>query len=350
MELWQRAERRLVGAAVLLVLVALIGMAGPAAAQPRRVAGVSVMVTDVQPAVGGRTVDFDVQLTTLSPQSTDCSECGPPIPGLRKRAAVVTGAPAPLASPPIGHLGDYVTTGTYNTTYTYGPYTYSTLTGTAPYNGGTNRYFSTYRYYTTLHYSSQYHVVGDGALPGIDYGDGQTVPATTLPTLVTSTTTVGGAVRRVFRGSFTHMYSDPSTPHTIRVASAPNPTGGTPFTGTSLTAAVYPFHASTQVTAHFGVSYRGTYGYRTVYHSPGSSSTTVNVRGPYTYGPSPVFSVNPTFSDSTTFTATGYPAQLVNSALVPGLSLLQIPTLSGWGLLLLAGLLASAGVLVLLRR
>lgn len=347
----RRSDPSFVAVVAGLLVAAVLGTTGPAAAQPRRVAGVSVMVTNVQPSGGGRTADFDVQLTTLSSDTEGCS-C---FPGLRgrahaaKRAGALAGAPEALASPPIGHLGDYVTTGAFSSTYTYGPYSGTTTTRTAPHNAGTNRYISTYTYSTIVRYDLRYHVVGDGAVPAIDFGDGQTVPATTLPTLATSTTTVGGAVRRVFRGSFTHMYADQTMPHTIRVASAPNPTGGTPFTGQSLTAAAYPFHASTQVQTHFTASIRSTYGYRTIYHSSGSNSTTVNTRGPYANGPSPVFTTSNSYSNSGTFGTTGYPAQLVNTARVPGLAVIQVPAASSWGLLLLVGLLALTGAVLILR-
>jgi len=162
---------------------------------------------------------------------------------------------------------------------------------------------------------------------------------------------VGGAVRRVFKGSFSHMYADRTSLRTIRVASAPNPiTTGTPFTGQILTAAAYPFPYSTQSQTHFTVSVRSIYSYLTIYHSPGSGSNTVSVRGPYVFGPSPVFTTGGPFSTAGTKDVTGYPAQLVNTAQVAGLAAIEVPAASRWGLLLLAGLLAVTGALLLLRR
>jgi hypothetical protein len=317
----------------------LVAAAAPSWGQPGRVSGISVMITDATVVGPGREVDFDVTLTT---SGTACG-CLP-----------TTTFPLPYFSfppPTHGHLGDYALSTGFSGTLTSGPYTTTSLTSTTPGSGspaGTSNFYRTYSYTTILRGQFAFQVNFDGAAPAIDYGDGATVPAATLPTVVDSSTTVGGNVRRVFRGSFTHMYADLS-PHTIRVASACCPSGNT-VTGTPITAAAYPMVIDLAAYLEYTVSYQGREFYRTVYHQPSSTRSTVNSGGPSSsYGPSPAFSTSTSYYTSTTLTTTGSPVQLVNSALVAAPAVIEIPTVGTWGLLGLAGLLALAALRLLVR-
>lgn len=317
----------------LAAAAAVLALAAPAAAQGR-VSGISVMVTDVRPNGTGREVDFDVQLTTTRGEG-----CCP--------------TPYFFGSPDGGYLGDVSFATTFTGTETYGPFSTSTFSSTTPYGGGTLIYRGTYFYYSTVRGNATLRLVADGAMPAIDYGDGQTVPAATLPTLASSATTSGGGVRRVFRGSFTHMYGDRTTPHTLRVASACCPgttTSEPPHTGEIATAAAYPMRIAFELAASITGSYRGVSSYRTLYHSPGSETTVLASTGPVTgIGPYSFTSYVTSTATSTTLSTLGFPVQLFNTAQIAALSITEIPTASTWSLLALAGLLAGAGALLLRR-
>lgn len=315
----------------LAAAAAALAVAAPVHAQGR-VSGISVMVTDVRPSGAGREVDFDVQLTTT-------------------RAEGCCATPYLLGSPNAGYLGDVSFSTTFSGTETYGPFSTSTFSSTTPYNAGTLIYGGSYFYYSTVRGNATLRFLADGAMPGIDYGDGQTVPAATLPTLASSTTTSGGGLRRVFRGSFTHMYGDAATPHTLRVASAccPTTTAEPPHTGQIATAAAYPLRLAFELAASITASYRGVSSYRTIYHSPGSETTPYG-SGSSTFGPYPFSTYVTSLTYATTLTTLGAPVQLFNTAQVAALaSIVEVPTASTWGLLALAGLLAGAGALLLRR-
>jgi hypothetical protein len=310
-----------------LCVLALVAVSGSLEAQPRRVAGVSVTVGDVRPGGGGgQEADLTVQVTTLQETGTSVMRGG-------ERAAV----PSKTQLAYGGQLGDL------RVTYAYGPY----VATVSPYTFSTfippTQTLGNINLSGTVQISFLYRLTIDGALPGIDYGDGATIPATLIPQ-VSSATTVGGATRRVFRGSFTHTYATPGT-YTVRVASACCPgTGTTPYAGTPVTAGAYPAQVRYVYSSILRYNLTGTYSLQYI-NSTVPSTRTV---GPY---PAPTGTYTYTYPYTTPFSTSGYPVQMVNSAIVPPFAgaVLTVPVEPG-ALLFLASLLALAGFFVLRRR
>ncbi len=236
-----------------------------------------------------------------------------------------------------GQLGDLRATYAYGPYFvTVSPYTFSTFNPPTQRLGNINLS-------GTVQLSFLYRLTVDGALPGIDYGDGATVPATIIPQ-VSSATTVGGATRRVFRGSFTHTYAAPGT-YTVRVASACCPgTGTTPSSGTPVTAGAYPAQVRYVYSSVLRYNLTGTYSFQYINSTVPSTRTA----GPY---PAPTGTYTYTYPYTTPFNTSGYPVQMVNSAVVPPFpgAVLTVPVEPG-ALLFLASLLALAGFFVLRRR
>ena len=306
----------------------LLGAASLSAQGSRRVAGVSVSVSDVRLGPGGQEADLTVQLTTVETPY-----------GARFRAPARTAeglqpAPQGLHYAALGQMGDR------SASYAYGPYVTTLSPFTFSIFVPPTQILGNIDLSGTIQYSYLYRIGIDGGLPAIDYGDGVSVPATTLP-LLSSASTGGGGTRRVFRGSFTHTYGAPGD-YTVRVASACCPgTGTTPYAGTPVTAGAYPaiFRLTYSVQLRYNLT--GSYSIRYINSTVPSTST---------LGPLPAPSGTVTYDSTYTYpiTTPGYPIQMIGSAFVPGLSTVEVPLSSG-GLLALASLLALAGLLALRR-
>jgi hypothetical protein len=312
---------------VLPILALLLAISGVSTeAQPRRVAGVSVTVGDVRSGPTGRQeADLTVQVTTIR-STTGTGMIGGP--GLEGEGVHKTHYAYG------GQLGDL------RVTYLYGPYTTTLYPAVYTINIPPTQLIFNFNVSGTIQYSYFYRTTVDGGLPAIDYGDGVTVPATTVP-MVSSATTGGGGIRRVFRGTFTHTYATPGD-YTVRVASACCPgTGTTPDTGSAVTFGAYPGVLSYLYAFNVNYNVTGSSSFRVI----NSTVPSTNTYGPYAVSPG---TYTYTSAFTTPLSTLGRPAQMVNSATVPGLAVMEVPISSG-GLLFLASLLALAGWFVLRR-
>jgi hypothetical protein len=188
-------------------------------------------------------------------------------------------------------------------------------------------------------------------LPAVDFDDGSTIPTTSL-TLSSSTVLPTGNMQRVFRGSFSHTYGDAGN-YTIRVATpcCPNTYYGAQITsptyGTAATFNAYPvrFTVASYFQAYFASF--DFYLYRTyvAYDFPlGTTSTFGTTTLTYSAG-----TIRQGFSShDITLNTPGYVGALMATT-AADLSVLEVPTASGYALLALALLLAAAGI-ALLRR
>jgi len=182
-----------------------------------------------------------------------------------------------------------------------------------------------------------------GPVPAIDFGDGSTIPVTTL-TSASTTNTVGGFTTRVFRGSFSHTYGDQGD-YAIRVASPPNtyPLVSVAY-GSALTRDGYPLERTYGIASQW---------YFTTPISDQHSTLLVNIL----LGTSTTL---PTTTDITStvtggnqlhfspFGTVGAVGQ-VAATTAASLSVIEVPAASTWGLLVLALILAATAVVVIRR-
>ena len=217
---------------------------GPVTRAPR-VAGLAVVVTDVRANGRGMDVEFDVQMTTVRRQILSATYTYtrrrfdrntydiPESPTYRNYADIDDSrfvarrtALNPEQPQRLGNLSFVHSSHATGTTVR----TLLDLVNTETFLPDTPLPFEGRRYYLvrTITDTSHGRMAVDGALPGIDFGDGETLESASLP-LVTVVSTITptqpattipiGLQRRIFRRSgFVHTYDD-QTPKSIRAAS-----------------------------------------------------------------------------------------------------------------------------------
>lgn len=171
-------------------------------------------------------------------------------------------------------------------------------------------------------YPSTYAGVPYFGLPAIDYGDGSTLPSTTL-VLASSGGGPGGSNVYKNLASFTHTYPSHSA-FTVTAASYCTFCARIQY-------ALFPQGSPVPPTFSYSYDYI-------------PQTVIGNLAGKYVYsGTTPVFF----FSSYSVRYLTTYYAAVTNTALVDLRSVLEVPTTSAWGLALLGGLLLLSGLAVL---
>lgn len=318
-----------------------------------RVAGLSVTIDQVQPAGAGMTVDFSVQMTTqrrvaLSlfssyPINTVSASANSASVGSADTARLVTlsgGAPQHL-----GKLSETLVAERVDSTHRNGVW----LQGQGGYTPSVAVPFTGYLFQSSerfeLDSTSVRRIVGP--LPGIDFGDGVTV-ATMELTLISTPSTVPtasglqGTRTRVFRRSgLSHAYADQSSQQ-ITVRSGCCSLQNFPFEGTGNATTTASFYRN-RVSSFFS-GYTRTY--TPVSGSFLASNGQVQSRNTTVVG---VSSMADSSFSSPTATVSTEPLgidQMTAVALV-GSRILEIPTVSPFGLFALAAVLAGVGVVLL---
>ena len=304
-----------------------------------RVAGLAVSVLDQTPNGGGKDVEIQIDMTTVRPRPRSASaERG----GVLFTAFTQGEINSTISG--LGGLGDGDILRRSSATDSSGRPFSSFLY--AP-RGARGDFYAGIAFY----YLNTFRTQIEGELPGISFGDGATIEKTTLSPYGTPTTTTPGItplIRSRWRGTFTHTYANDGA-YTIQAASRCCPvdpvlsddddtmvqrgfTSATLFTGTR----VYPNYPSQQNLTWNDLTVL-------VY----ADATLTDFRG-----------TDGTFarSNNNTFIASTWDSQeplgqVVNTAAVDtafgGLSVLEVPTASTMGLLVLSLLLAGAGFIIL---
>ena len=333
---------------VLATAIALVGVpALEAQSHPPggRVAGLSVSVLDQTLNGTGKDVTFQVDMTTVRPTSEVETAFNLHLFGFTADEATFTGSGT-------GGLGDLDVRRQWTASSSVGR-----IFDRFVYNG--RRYSG-----DAFYHRSSVRTLMEGELPGLSFGDGATVNATTLleyGTPFTTTPTGTPLLRSKWRGTFVHTYPDLGE-YTVRAASrccpvvdpAQNERGvvGELFSGNR----VYPNNSSQQDLAW---TFRSTIHYQNAVDTgpagpvdPGTTGTTTATTSPR--GASGTFMH---FSARTLVASTWADpesplGQVTNTARVPpgysGSSVaVRVPTASTVGLSLLALVLGGIGVVAL---